>query len=172
MATSCAKCGTKTKRVWGHAQVGSPGGERAATVPAGRRGGGGPQVLGGSAVATDPGPRGVALEHEPSPMGPMPGADHRARPRHWVPVCAAVAMLVVVAGLGVAFELTLGGRFPSRWDDQVGPIAGRVEALRGLTFKHPVRVRYLSSAAFEKKFSPSSTELGKQREQIDQGTAL
>src|SRR5207244_12895813 len=100
MATSCAKCGTKTKRVWGHAQVGSPGGDRAATVHAGRPGGRGPQVLGRSAVATDPGAGGVALEHDPAPMGPMPGPDHRARPRRWAPVCAAVAMLVVAAVVG------------------------------------------------------------------------
>jgi len=59
-------------------------------------------------------------------------------------------LLATLVGLAVA---AAGGfwlyehdwtTYPSSWDARVAPIAARVEVLRGLKFKHPVRVTYLS----------------------------
>src|SRR3954471_12139198 len=40
---------------------------------------------------------------------------------------------------------------PKRWDPRIAPIAHEVEKLRKLFFEHPVAVKFLSDAAFEKK---------------------
>jgi hypothetical protein len=87
-----------------------------------------------------------------------------------IAVIATLAVLVV-GGIGV-YQLTGAAGQPSRWDEQVAPIAARVEALRGLTFKHPVKVRYLSVQSFEKKLTASPAELAKAQTQIDQATGL
>jgi hypothetical protein len=65
-----------------------------------------------------------------------------------------------------------GPRYPARWDPRVAPIAIKVEALRGLTFKHPVKINYLTTSAFEEKLTATPHELKKQKKQIDQATAL
>ncbi len=83
----------------------------------------------------------------------------------------AVLAVLVVGGIGL-YELTGDAGHPSHWDAQLAPIAARVEALRGLTFKHPVKVHYVSVQSFEKKLTTSPDELTKQRTQIDQATAL
>jgi hypothetical protein len=82
--------------------------------------------------------------------------------------------LVVVAGIafGVFAFLHRGHDYPSHWDDKVAPIAARVEQLRGLTFKHPVPVNYLSAADFEKKVSADPAELKKEHKQIEQISGL
>ncbi len=78
--------------------------------------------------------------------------------------------LVVMAVL--VFGHHGGHSYPSSWDPQVAPITARVEALRGLQFKHPVKVNYLSPSAFEKKLTASPADLKKARKQIDEGSAL
>ncbi len=83
----------------------------------------------------------------------------------------ALLAVLVVGGVGV-YALTGAAGHPSRWDEQVAPIAARVEALRGLTFKHPVKVNYLSAQSFEKKVTTSPADLTKRRTEIDQATAL
>jgi hypothetical protein len=97
----------------------------------------------------------------------------RRRPQAWLAVFAAG--LVIAAG-GIAVGLWLvgngGNSFPSQWDARVAPIATRVASLRGLTFKHPVKVNYLSVPAFDKRVTTSASDLRKQRKQIDQTTGL
>jgi hypothetical protein len=62
--------------------------------------------------------------------------------------CIAVALALVVAGLGIA--PSAGAEPPARWDPQVRPIAKQVERLRGLRFEHPVPVRSVSDARFRR----------------------
>jgi hypothetical protein len=47
------------------------------------------------------------------------------------------------------------------WDDQVAPIAARVEKLRDLEFDHPVPVRYLTDKAFRKRVGVKESKLTK-----------
>ena len=62
--------------------------------------------------------------------------------------------------------------YPSSWDARVAPIAARVEVLRGLKFKHPVRVTYLSVPSFEKKVTTQPADSKQQRRQIDEVSGL
>jgi hypothetical protein len=63
-------------------------------------------------------------------------------------------------------------RYPSHWDARLAPIAARVEALRGLKFKHPVRITYLSAQSFEKRLTTRPGDSKKLRKQIDEATGL
>jgi hypothetical protein len=71
---------------------------------------------------------------------------------------------VVALALAVVLALALGGSAiwivqrdsddgPSEWDPRVAPIARTVERLRGLDFKHPVEVEFLSDAEFDEFIS-------------------
>ena len=84
----------------------------------------------------------------------------------------AVVVVGIVVGAALSFAHHGGQSYPSSWDPQVAPITARVEVLRGLRFKHPVKVNYLSPAAFEKKLTASPADLKKARNQIDQGSAM
>ncbi len=48
---------------------------------------------------------------------------------------------------------------PKRWDPRIAPIAREVEKLRKLSFEHPVAVKFLSEAAFEKKVAVDKGKL-------------
>jgi hypothetical protein len=91
----------------------------------------------------------------------------------WRPLVAVAIVIVVIAVFAGAYVVTRRGpSFPSHWDAKVDAIAAKVEMLRGLSFKHPVKVNYLSSSAFEKRLSPSSKTTKQERSQIEQATAL
>ena len=95
-------------------------------------------------------------------------------PRKRGPLLAIVIVLVavLVAGAG-AFALTRGGSSsPANWDAQITPIARAVESIRGLKFKHAVKVNYLDDAAFEKKFAITSKLTKKEQDQVDESAAL
>jgi hypothetical protein len=62
--------------------------------------------------------------------------------------------------------------YPSHWDARLAPIATRVEALRGLKFKHPVRITYVSAQSFEGRLTTRPADLQKQRKQIDEAAGL
>jgi hypothetical protein len=80
---------------------------------------------------------------------------------------------VAVAAAGAVWLLQRDSTsYPEHWDARVAPIATRVEALRGLKFKHPVRITYLSSSSFEKKLTTRPADSEKQRKQIEQATGL
>ncbi len=117
-----------------------------------------------SAVGFDPAwPVGVA-------PAPVLGRARRA-PSERLLAVVAMLVVVVVGSVGV-FAFTRGKSFPTNWDDGVEPIASRVEALRGLTFKHSVKVNYLPAPAFEQRFAVNESQLIKERKQIDQAGAL
>ena len=97
-----------------------------------------------------------------------------AKRRRW-PVFLALGVVVALVAAGVVVGMVVSRSeqtFPSTWDPQVAPIAARVEALRGLRFKHPVKVNYLSVSAFEKQVTASPAELKKQAKQTQQASAL
>jgi len=145
--TSCPKCGSETVTPWRSGSLGQP------------------PVAGAS--------EGIAEPHAPASDTPWSPPEATSRKAPLWPFVASIAVLavVVVSGVG-AYRLTRGAGHPSHWDEQVAPIASRVEALRGLTFKHPVKVSYLSVQSFEKKMTTSPADLRKERAQIQQSTAL
>jgi hypothetical protein len=69
-----------------------------------------------------------------------------------------VIVLAVAAGLGVVRWRSDQHHWPARWDARVQPIVDFVERTRGLTFEHPVEVKFVPEAAF-KKLVTSDTPL-------------
>ena len=159
---SCPKCGTETVAAW---RSGSA--ERV------------PEVGASEADAVTPSPPQAtwSVGGPDSPWSPpdVPalGPEDRPRANRTLPVLAATFLLalLVAGGVGV-YQLTGGASAPSRWDERVAPIAERVAALRGLAFKHPVKVNYLSAKSFEKKLTISPADLTKERTEIDQANGL
>ncbi len=62
----------------------------------------------------------------------------------------AVALFMTVAAITAAGSVSVPAAHAASWDPRVEPIAREVEKLRGLEFKHPVPVDFLSDAAFSK----------------------
>ena len=89
-------------------------------------------------------------------------------------VLPGLVVLVVVALVGGAIALVAAGGsdYPSQWDARIQPIAFRVARLRGLTFKHPVKVNFLPPAAFNKLVAASPDDLARHRDEIDQSQRL
>ena len=90
-------------------------------------------------------------------------------------------VLVMVAGAGlVAFVLLHGQQakasgpaYPSTWDPRIAPYVKAVETQRGLTFLHPVAVRFLSGKDFEKQVTADESKLdASDRKEIEQFTGL
>ena len=64
-----------------------------------------------------------------------------------------VAGLLALVFVGAAPSTLVAGAAtsPSHWNPQIEPIAKEVETLRHLKFEHPVKVRFLTEAAFTKE---------------------
>jgi hypothetical protein len=92
--------------------------------------------------------------------------------RSWGRIVLVVILIIAVIAGVVWWQRSRQPGHPSAWDPQVAPIATQVAALRGLTFKHPVKVNYLSVAAFNKSVTSTPAELKQQSVQISQATAL
>ncbi|MCW2761876.1 MAG: hypothetical protein JWR85_2077 [Marmoricola sp.] len=95
----------------------------------------------------------------------------------WVLLVAIVLMLVLAAAAAVV--LMGGGKakparsYPAQWDSRVAPYAKIVEQKRGLFFQHPVTVRFLPAAEFEKGVTSDEKDLDKEeRKEIDQVTGM
>ncbi len=101
-------------------------------------------------------------EHVSMPPAGAPDADAaaEARPRgpgRWIAAAAVlVVVLVGVAGYILSRPTT---SYPKAWDPQVAPIAAKVARLRGLSFEHPVPVRYLDDAAFKQRVRVDPSKL-------------
>lgn len=98
-----------------------------------------------------------------------------------IPLWLILALVaVLLAGSGVAaFALLSGDKeengpsYPKVWDARVAPFVKIVEKKRGLTFLHPVEVRFLEDKAFEKEVTTEEKDLDKEeREEIEQFTGL
>ncbi len=106
---------------------------------------------------------------------PSPPAPKKKIPL-WV-IGVAVAVMLALAGV-VLFVLLHDTKsqkqtFPRVWDSRIAPYAKIAEQKRGLLFKHPVEVRFLSPAKFEKSVTTDETELDKDdREDIRQFEGL
>ena len=88
-----------------------------------------------------------------------------------------VAILVMLAlAAATAFVLLRDAKektYPARWDSRVAPYVQLVQNKRGLFFMHPVEVRFLPEAKFEKTIAADETKPSKkEREQIEQFTGL
>jgi hypothetical protein len=141
-----------------------------------------PPSLGRPGASSNPPPPWAQPATAPSPAGAIPPVPdpflpaQPARPKHasriWI---GAFVGLVVAAGLAVGAVVLFTGNsnpYPKEWDPQVKPIADRVAQLRGLTFEHPVKVEYLSPADFQKQVTESPEDLAKEKDEIEQASAV
>lgn len=72
--------------------------------------------------------------------------------RGLVVVLSVVAALILSScSLTFTFPSTRGPSYPKAWDPRVLPVVSFVEQHRGLTFKHPIYVDFLSEADFKKQ---------------------
>jgi hypothetical protein len=63
--------------------------------------------------------------------------------------------------------------YPAKWDKRIEPIADIAAKLRGLSFEHPVPVRFLSPAKFEKTLHADQGKLSKEdRAELQHVTGL
>lgn len=94
----------------------------------------------------------------------------------WVVLVVLVGVLAI-GGFGVK-ALLLDGKgsertYPKTWDARIQPYAQIAEKKRGLTFLHPVEVRFLPVAKFKKTVTTDEKELDKDdKEEIEQFTGL
>lgn len=72
-----------------------------------------------------------------------------------------VAICVVFAGLGgfLAYRFVSNSGTPTEWDPKVRSIVTFVENETKLTFVHPVRIKFLASAEFNKRVTKDETSL-------------
>jgi hypothetical protein len=80
-----------------------------------------------------------------------------------MPTLIAIALLVVIAVGGYLIGRPGSKSYPKAWDPQVAAIAQQVASLRGLPFKHPVRVRYVPEAKFRRGVGVDKTKLSEQQ---------
>ncbi len=91
---------------------------------------------------------------------------------------AVLAGVVVASALVVAVVLTRDGGpkgppHPSKWDARVQEYVAVVEEERGLEFKHPVYVDFLSAKEFKEKVTADEEDLTEEdREELEQVTGL
>ena len=79
--------------------------------------------------------------------------------RKWL-VALGVLVVVLIAGTVGAFALRRQGpSYPSEWDGRILPIVHFDEQERGMVFKHPVQVLFMSPKAFDKTVTTSSDSL-------------
>ena len=86
-----------------------------------------------------------------------------------------VVALALIAGAGWYFLLRDddGSSHPKKWDPRIKPYVDIVEEERGLEFDHPVKVRFLDKAAFEKTVRTNEKDLDKEdRQEIKESTSL
>lgn len=78
-------------------------------------------------------------------------------------VIGLVLAIGVAAGIGATWirgtDTDSGPSYPSSWDPRIASLVTYVEAHRGLTFKHPVYVEFLSDAEFVKEVTDNGSDL-------------
>jgi len=79
-------------------------------------------------------------------------------------------VLVILAGVGFYIGTRKDGpHYPKEWDSRVLDIVSFDEKERGLTFKHPVEIEFMSEDDFKAKVTTSDAELSdKDKAQMDQ----
>src|SRR5690242_9943869 len=95
----------------------------------------------------------------------------------WLIVTTVLAVIIGAGVLVVAVvtnkDTTKPTAYPATWDPRILPYVKIVEKQRGLTFLHPVAVRFLPSAEFEKGVRTDEKDLDKDdKAEIRQFTGL
>jgi hypothetical protein len=97
-------------------------------------------------------------------MDEQVGASEVAKKRLGTGAVIGLVLAVgVVAGIGGTWirgtDSDNGPSYPSSWDPRVASLVTYVENHRGLTFKHPVDVEFLSDAEFVKEVTDTGSDL-------------
>jgi hypothetical protein len=109
---------------------------------------------------------------------PVPAGPQRGRPSSkFVAIAALVAVAVAVGAFVGLTSLSSGKKasaptttFPATWDPRVTDLVHFDEVQRGLDYTHPVKVVFLSTAAFKKRVTTDDTKLtAKDRLEIQHG---
>jgi hypothetical protein len=89
-------------------------------------------------------------------------------------VALGVLVVVLIGGTVAAFTLRhQGPSYPSEWDSRILPIVHFDEQERGMVFKHPVQVLFMTPKAFDKTVSSSPDQLSaKDKQDIENQTSL
>src|SRR5690349_2575674 len=82
--------------------------------------------------------------------------------RSWGKYALVVLLVAAIVAAALLYRRSKEESFPSKWDGRVAPIAAKVATLRGLSFKHPVKINYLTVPEFQKKVTASPDDLKKQ----------
>ena len=93
------------------------------------------------------------------PAGGFAPAARQRDPLRLVGVVVMAVVLVVSGGVIAANASGGDSLFPAKWDPRIAPIARQVEKLRGLKFKHPVDVKFLSVKEFEQEVGVDASQL-------------
>lgn len=118
------------------------------------------------------------LEAQPGQQHPSPAGEPSSDVPLWI---ILLAVAVMVAGAGVAAFVLIsegtakasGPTYPTTWDPRVAPYVKITQNKRGLTFMHPVAVRFLPEKPFEKTVTADEDKLSAQdRKAMDQYTGL
>ena len=100
------------------------------------------------------------------PAAPLPTYEPEAaapepKKRRRIPIIGLVLAVLTAAAIGyVAWrEFSGDDKYPDKWDPKVLPFVKIVEEERGLKFKHPVYVDFLSDKEFAKKSTTDESDL-------------
>ncbi len=117
------------------------------------------------------------LSAAPHPL-PPPVGDPKSET---IPVWVVLLVVMLVLAIGVAATGFVLGQdktakapsYPAQWDARIAPYVKIAEKLRGLEFQHPVTVRFLPAADFEKGVTSDEKELGEDaRKELDKVTGM
>jgi hypothetical protein len=105
---------------------------------------------------------------------PKPVGSRRRSPAS---VTAALVTVLALLAAGVVYVLRQQGpHYPSAWGPRVEPVAAFVQSSRGLNWKHPVRVTFLTGTQFEAKLEALPEGLDRtgpvDQQQIEVGRAF
>jgi hypothetical protein len=109
----------------------------------------------------------------PLPLPPEPPSAPPRRRRRWAVVAVVAALVASAAGVaGWSMRSSAPGH-PSAWDPRVTDLVKFVEQERGLTYKHPVYVDFLTDAEFRKQVTSSDSDLStSDRKQLEASTGM
>lgn len=122
------------------------------------------------------------LEAPPAPQDGAPVGGPPSDVPYWLLATVGVVILALAAVLVLAVTQddskgtdgdVKSPSYPLTWDSRIAPYADKAEQLRELDFEHPVKVRFLPAAEFEKTVTKDKEELnGEDRTEIQQFTGL
>ncbi len=106
------------------------------------------------------------------PHAHPPAQPSGRSPRVLVAVAAAIVFVVAGAAVVALFVTRdTGPHYPKQWDSRVTDIVSFNEATRGLKYKHPVEIEFMTDDAFTKTLSRANGPTAAEKQQIDQLSA-